>query len=208
MIKVQIYPVTMLATNCSYIVDEATGESAVVDPGEKSDLLIDQIRKDGGKLRYVLLTHGHYDHICYAKQLADMFSAQIVIGRLEKEFLQNPEYNGTAEHRIPFEPFEPDILLDDGDTFMLGETEFKYLSTPGHTGGSGVFLADGVMFAGDTLFLESCGRTDFPTGSDMQMMQSLRRLKQLDGDWQVIPGHGELTTLEYERRYNPMMRNL
>lgn len=208
MIKIQIYPVTMLATNCSYIVDEATGEAAVVDPGASSEQLLSQIRKDGGKLRYVLLTHGHYDHICFADELAEMFGAQIVAGRAEKEFILNPYYNGTAVHNIPFEPFEPDILLDDGDTFMLGETEFTYLSTPGHTGGSGVFLADGIMFAGDTLFYESCGRTDFPTGDFKQMLASLRRLKQLDGDYQVVPGHGELTTLEHERRFNPYMRKL
>lgn len=208
MIKIRIYPVTMIGTNCSYIVDEATGKAAVTDPGEKSEELISRIREDGGRLEYVLLTHGHYDHICFAKQLADMFGAKVVTGAANAEFLQNTEYNGTRVHGIDFTPFEADILLKDGDKFMLGETEFTYITTPGHTKGCGVFIADGVMFAGDTLFCESYGRTDLPTGDEAQMVQSLKKLKELDGDYQVIPGHGPMTTLEHERRYNPLMRML
>ncbi len=208
MINIQIYPVTMIGTNCAYIKDAATGKAAVTDPGERSEKLMKQIKQDGGKLEYVLLTHGHYDHICYAKQLAELCGAKVVTGRLCNEFLSNTKYNGTAAHGILYTPFDADILLDDGDTFMLGETEFTYLSTPGHTIGCGVFLADGVMFAGDTLFCESYGRTDLPTGNDVQMMQSLKKLKELEGDYQVIPGHGSLTTLEHERRYNPLMSRL
>lgn len=208
MINVQIYPVTAIATNCAYIKDAATGKAAVTDPGERSEKLMQQIKQDGGKLEYVLLTHGHYDHICYAGQLADLCGAKIVTGRLNSEFLTNTQYNGTAAHGIDFTPFQADILLDDGETFMLGETQFTYLSTPGHTKGCGVFLADGVMFAGDTLFCESYGRTDLPTGNDGQMIQSLKKLKELEGDYQVVPGHGPLTTLEHERRYNPLMRRL
>ena len=208
MIKIMIYHVTPIATNCSYIIDEATGKAAVCDPGEKCERLIKQINADGGKLEYVLLTHGHYDHICYAKQLADMFGAKIVTGRENDEFLSNTVYNGTKVHGIPFTPFKADILLDDGDTFMLGETEFTYITTPGHTKGCGVFLVDDIMLAGDTLFCESYGRTDLPTGDEAQMIRSLKKLKELDGDYQVIPGHGPMTTLEHERRYNPVMRSL
>ncbi|MBR1483815.1 MAG: MBL fold metallo-hydrolase [Ruminococcus sp.] len=208
MITVKIYPVTELATNCCYLVDEATGQSAVVDPGEKSDALLSQIESDGGKLTYVMLTHGHYDHICYAKQLADRFGAKIVTGRHNNEFLSNTDYNGTARHGIPFTPFSADILLDDGETFLLGASEITYLYTPGHTSGCGVYLFDDVMISGDTLFCQSYGRTDLPTGNDAQMIASLKKLKELDGDYHVIPGHGPMTTLEWERRRNPLMRRL
>ena len=208
MIQIQIYHVTPLATNCCYLVDEATGKSAVSDPGEKSDKLIAQIEKDGGKLEYVLLTHGHYDHICYAKQLADKFGAKIVTGKNNNVFLSNTNINGTKRHGIPFTPFSADILLEDGDTFLLGNTEIKYLYTPGHTSGCGVYLFDDVMISGDTLFRESYGRTDLPTGDDNNMILSLKKLKELEADYQVIPGHGPLTTLAHERRYNPLMRQL
>ena len=105
MIKIQIYPVTMLGTNCCYLLDEATGKSAVSDPGARSAALEKQIDADGGKLAYVLLTHGHYDHICYAKQLADKYNAKIVTGRLNAPFLRDVHLNGTRRHGIPFLKF-------------------------------------------------------------------------------------------------------
>ena len=208
MIKIQIYPVTMLGTNCCYLVDEATGKAAVSDPGECSKQLELQIEKDGGKLEYVLLTHGHYDHICYAKQLADKYGAKVVTGSRNDIFLSDTYINGTREHRLPYKPFKADILLDDGDTFRLGETEIKYLYTPGHTSGCGIFIFDDIIIAGDLIFCESYGRTDLPTGDDHEMIKSLKRVKELEGDYTIIPGHGPLTSLEHERKYNPLMRRL
>ena len=114
----------------------------------------------------------------------------------------------TARHGIPFTPFSADILLGDGEVFRLGETEITYLYTPGHTDGCGIFLFDDVMLAGDLIFRTSYGRTDLPTGDDLKMAQSLKRVKELDGDYQIIPGHGPLTMLSFERKFNPLMRRL
>lgn len=208
MINIKIYNVTQLATNCCYLVDEATGKSAVSDPGDKSEELIAQIKEDGGKLEYIFLTHGHYDHITYAKELADMFGAKIVTGKNNSEFLSKPELNLSIYHGNPLAPFSADILLSDSDTIMLGETEIKYLTTPGHTSGCGVYIFDTTIISGDTLFCESYGRTDLPTGNDDQMISSLKKLKDIEGDYTVIPGHGELSTLEHERKFNPLMRRL
>ena len=208
MIQLQIYPVTPLQTNCCYLRDEATGKTAVSDPGAYSKSLEAQIQKDGGSLDYVLLTHGHYDHICYARELAEKFGAKIVTGKHNAPCLRDTTLNGTREHRMPFTPFEADILLEDGETFSLGKTTITYLYTPGHTAGCGVFLFDDVMLAGDLLFRDSYGRTDLPTGSDEQMIASMRKIKALQGDYTVIPGHGPLTMLSYERAYNPLMGRL
>lgn len=208
MIKIDVFHVTHLATNCCYLKDEATGLTAVTDPGEKSLELIEKIEKDGGKLEYVMLTHGHYDHMGYAKQLADKFGAKIVTGEENNEFLSKPEYNLSVYHGLDFPAFSADILLKDGDIFKLGETEIRYITTPGHTKGCGTYIFDDTIICGDTLFCESYGRTDLPTGNDEEMIKSIRKLKELDGDYRIIPGHGELTTLEHERKYNPLMRRL
>ncbi|MCR5653328.1 MAG: MBL fold metallo-hydrolase [Ruminococcus sp.] len=196
-----------VVTNCFLITDEATGDMLVVDPGDKSKALIDEINNSSGELKYVILTHGHYDHIGYAKQLAEMFSAKIICGKYTNEFLSDNYLNHSALHPdIPdIEPFSGDILLDDGDTFYLGETEFKYIHTPGHTKDSGCYIFDNNIIVGDTLFRDSYGRTDLPTGDDTEMINSIRKLKHLDGDYNVFPGHGYMTTLERERHYNPLM---
>lgn len=208
MIKIKIYNVTALATNCCLLTDEKTGTMAVSDPGDKSEELIADIESNGGKLAYVMLTHGHYDHIGYAKQLAKMFDAKIVCGKATNEFLSRPELNLSAKHGLKLEPFESDIQLDDGDFFNLGETEIKYITTPGHTSGCGCYIFDETIICGDTLFRQSYGRTDLPTGNDEKMIQSLKKLKDINGDYTCIPGHGQLTSLEYERNYNYIMRRV
>lgn len=205
MIEYKIFNVTQLATNCVYLKDTATGCNAVVDPGDKSDELIAQIKADGGKLDYVLLTHGHYDHISFAKQLADMFSAKIITGKENERFLTDSMLNLTAFHNMTIEPFKADVLLYDGDTFMIGETKVKYITTPGHTRGCGCFIMDKLLICGDTLFCESYGRTDLPTGNDNDMVNTFKKLKQLEGDYTVIPGHGPTSTLNHEKKYNPLM---
>ncbi|MCH5298375.1 MAG: MBL fold metallo-hydrolase [Ruminococcus sp.] len=210
MIDIKIFHVTMLFTNCYLLTDIDTDNMAVVDPGAKSEKLISAINSAKGELKYVILTHGHYDHIGYAKKLADLYGAKIVCGSKSSDFFNDNILNHSAFHDDfdDIKPFFGDIILSDGDTFNLGNTEITYISTPGHTIDSGCYIFDNNIIAGDTLFCESYGRTDLPTGNDMDMINSIKRLKNLEGDYNVLPGHGNLSTLDHERKYNPLMRRL
>ena len=157
MIDIKCAVVGPVMTNCFLLTDEATGDMAVVDPGDKSEALIDEINNSSGELKFIVLTHGHYDHIGFARQLAEMFSVKVVCGRYTEQFLKDNTLNHSAFHiDIPdIEPFNGDILLNDGDTFKLGETEIKYIYTPGHTKDSGCYIFDDNIIVGDTLFRDS-----------------------------------------------------
>ncbi len=210
MIDVKCFHVTSLSTNCYLITDADSGKMAVVDPGAESSELADAINSTPVKrLDYIFLTHGHYDHIGFAGGLCEKFGGKIVIGSGDGEFLTSNMLNLSDFHSdVSLNPINADILLEDNDTLMLGSSAVKFIATPGHTRGGGCYIIDDNIFAGDTLFCESYGRTDLLTGSDTQMRSSIARLKALHGDYKVYPGHGPYSTLEHERRYNPLMSML
>ncbi len=209
MIDVRCISVGALGTNCYIIRDGFTGKAAVVDPGSVNSRLITALDEIGEEnFQYILLTHGHYDHIEGVNVLLEKYSPQVVISEDEEAFLSDVNLNlSRMLSGAPFEPIYADIKLSNGDVLTLGETEFKFIKTPGHTIGSGcyIFEKDRVIFSGDTLFCESMGRTDFPTGDLRQMHKSLMLLKNMQGDYKVYPGHNAPTTLEHERKYNLYM---
>lgn len=192
--------------NCFLIVDEKTNKSALVDCTEYSDKMLDLIGDTD--LEYILLTHGHYDHILGAKQVKEKYGAKLAVSKEDASKLVSSRESLAVFHGIIQDNIDADILLSDGDTVNLGDIEIKVISTPGHTKGSICFIAENYLFAGDTLFYLSCGRTDFPDGSDSEMLESLKRLKNLEGNFKVMTGHEEKTTLDFERKHNPYMRNL
>ncbi len=205
MIKIYHFVVGMIQTNCYLLEDEATGSLAVIDPGDECAALYEQIDKLGGKLEYLLLTHGHYDHILGAAALCERYHPTVCACSDEMELLQNGLYNRTSVHNIRLNAFHVDRLLKDGDKIMLGESELTFIHTPGHTAGSGCYLVDDLMFSGDTIFCESIGRTDFETSDPRAMMSSVSRIQKLETDYNIFPGHGMFSTLEHERKYNPFM---
>ena len=206
MIKITCFVIGMIATNCYLIEDEATGELAVIDPADHCEELLKAIDERGGKLSYILLTHGHYDHIAGVAELCERYHLTVCASEKELMVIAEPSYNLSGNHGLTIRPFSVDRPLKDGDTVTLGESELRFLLTPGHTMGSGCYVADDCIFSGDTLFCTSIGRTDFPTSSMRDMLRSMERLKNLDGDYDVYPGHDIFTTLERERKYNPYMR--
>lgn len=190
--------------NCSLIIDEKTNQSALVDCNEFSQKMIDMIGDTD--LKYILLTHGHFDHIIGVKSVKEKYGAQVVISKEDEPMLNSSKLSLAVFCNAPQNNVDADIIVKDGDEITLGETKIKVMATPGHTSGSVCYIAENCIFSGDTLFYCSCGRTDFPSGSPEQMMSSLQKLKALDGEYKVYTGHNNLTTLDFERKNNPYMK--
>ena len=190
--------------NCSLIIDEKTNQSALVDCNEFSQKMIDMIGDTD--LKYILLTHGHFDHIIGARDTKAKYGAKVIISSEDEPMLSSSKLSLAAFCNAPQNDVEADIIVSDGDEITLGDIVIKVMSTPGHTLGSVCYIAENCIFSGDTLFYCSCGRTDFPSGSPEQMMSSLQKLKALDGDYKVYTGHNNLTTLDFERKNNPYMK--
>ena len=206
MIEIKTLVLGDICTNTYILKDVSTGKLAVVDPACESELLFQTVDELGAELEYILLTHGHFDHIGGVASLLEKYSPKVVIGEQEMTLLNTPSLNGSAWHNLHIDKIDVDLNLKDNDTFMFGDTKIKYISTPGHTAGSGCYIVEDVIFSGDTLFCQSIGRTDFPTSSGRDMMLSLMRLNDLDGNFTVYPGHDVSTTLDNERKFNPYMR--
>ncbi|NMA07457.1 MAG: MBL fold metallo-hydrolase [Ruminococcaceae bacterium] len=189
--KIDVLHVGFLGTNC-YIVTDKNKIGAVIDPGEEGDKIIRFIEKNGIDCRFVLLTHGHFDHVGALKEVLSATGAKLVASSADSE-----------------NEMTPDIEAVEGLVVKVGDMDFKVLSTPGHSKDSVCYLTEEALFSGDTLFFESIGRTDFPGGDFGEMKKSLKKLRDMEiDDIAVYPGHGASTDLKYERENNPFMKML
>ncbi|MCI6007538.1 MBL fold metallo-hydrolase [Oscillospiraceae bacterium LCP25S3_E10] len=206
MITVQSVPVGALQVNCYMLKDSNTGFIAVVDPGDNCTALEKLVEHEKENIKYILLTHGHFDHIGYAQALKEQTNAKLVISKADEPLLSDNNLNlSMAFFGTGVPKTVADITLEDNDTLMLGDSKVTFISTPGHTKGSGCYIIDNNIFTGDTLMKLSMGRTDFPTGSDDDMKASLKRLAALQENYNVYPGHGDYSTLNYEKSCNPYL---
>ena len=198
--EVKVLQVGPIGTNCYILEDEKARAAAIIDPGDEAGRILQVIEDDGVDVKYILLTHGHYDHTTAVPQLHKALpQAEIYIHRADA--------NGAGSPLFPLAGQIPDLkFYDEGDTLALGDMTIQVLHTPGHSKGSVTLKVGDVLFCGDTLFAGSCGRTDLAGGSYAEIMASLKKLGQLPGDYHVCPGHDVTSTLERERRSNPFLR--
>ena len=197
--KVKLLRVGPIGTNCYILEDDQTNLAAVIDPGDEPELIQEALEKEGVEVRYLLLTHGHYDHTTAVPALHRVYPQADI-------YIHQADANGAGSTLFPLAGEVDDLkLYDEGDVIRLGDHEIQVLHTPGHSPGSVTLKVEDVLFTRDTLFAGSCGRTDLRGGSYEQIMQSLKRLGELKGDFHVCPGHEATSTLERERRSNPFL---
>ncbi|MBS6952158.1 MAG: MBL fold metallo-hydrolase [Enterocloster asparagiformis] len=196
-----------VSTNCYILYNNASKEAVIVDPGDNAPYIMNMCRELGVTPAAIALTHGHFDHILAAPELCRSFHIPVYASAGEDAMLADTSLNlsGTCDS----EPtsFHADELLRDGQEFTLLGLTWNVIATPGHTSGSVCYYIpqEGVLLAGDTLFADSYGRTDLPTGSSAQLVASiLDKLFALPDDTMVYPGHGESTTIGHEKQYNPV----
>lgn len=204
MLKLTTFAPGMVYANCYIVTDEESKEAFVVDPGVYNKRFEAALRAAGvEKLRYILLTHGHFDHISGVKALKKDFGGDVVIHREDAGCLYDKSKSLASKFFFPQHDVTADVLVDDGQRLPFGEGEIEVIHTPGHTKGSVCYTIEDIMLSGDTLFKSSIGRTDFPGGSFEEIKASLKKLAALEKNYTVYPGHDVSTTLEREKKYNP-----
>jgi hydroxyacylglutathione hydrolase len=195
-----------IQANCYILGCEETREAVVIDPGGEADRILMTLARSRLKLRYIINTHGHFDHVGANKRLKDVTGAPILIHRLDAPMLDQLSASAASWGLSAEDSPAPDRMLEDGDTVVFGTITLKVLHTPGHTQGGISLFTDACVFVGDTLFAGSVGRTDFAGGNAATLKQNIQnKLFALADDVVVYPGHMEPTTIGKERRTNPFV---
>ncbi len=207
----EILPVGMLQCNCSIFGDEQSREGLVVDPGDEISEILEVIARHGLKVKAIVITHAHIDHIGGAQKLKQATGAPVYMNGNDSELQKMLDVQAGWLGMRPPEPVTIDAPAKEGDRLLVGATEFHVLDTPGHTQGSiSLWIpSEGKLVAGDTLFRDSIGRTDLPGGDGKQILRSIHdKLLPLPPETIVIPGHGENTTIGREKQYNYFLQGL
>jgi hydroxyacylglutathione hydrolase len=197
-----------LESNCFIIADENSKECIVIDPGDEPDRILDVIQTGGFQVKYVVCTHGHFDHVGAVSDIKKDTDAKVVLHKDEMNM-----YKSTKNHAALWgfeldEQPEPDLFVSEGDILQLGSEKFVILHTPGHSPGGICLYSEGIIITGDTLFAGSVGRTDFPGGDIAKLKDSFKRLLSLPDETRVLPGHGPESTIGREKRNNFFVHEL
>jgi len=204
--KVDTLPLGNLQTNCYFLISNKTNEAVIIDPADQGDIIINKIKNQQLNIKYIILTHAHFDHTGALDMVKEFTEAPVVIHSEEDVALSDERLNLAYAFGSSCQKTRADILVNHNDTLPFSDTVLTFLHTPGHTKGSMCIKTDNLLFSGDTLFYMSMGRVDFPGGDIREMSESLSSLMNLDEDTVVYPGHGDKTTIGYEKRNNPYIR--
>jgi len=196
---IKTLPVGMLGTNCYIVSDEVSLKCAIIDPGGDSNMILDYVESNKLKPAAIFLTHGHFDHCMALDEVAAATGAPAYISKLDAN-------SGGRRDQLKVNDDGSLKWYSEGDVLEIGGLKMTVLETPGHSPGSVTLKCENALFTGDTLFRDSCGRTDLDGGSMDILLQSLKRLSDLDGDFEVYPGHADTSTLNRERRFNQYVR--
>lgn len=198
--RVKLIRVGPIETNCYILEDETAKAAAVIDPGDEPEVIQEAIQETGAEVKYILLTHGHYDHTTAVPALHRVYPGADI-------YIHREDSRGAGSRLYPLAgQVEGLKYYDEGDVLPLGGLAIEVLHTPGHSPGSVVLKTGDVLFTGDTLFAGDCGRTDLPGGSWEEILRSLGRLGRLEGNFHVLPGHMDTSTLDQERKINRYLR--
>lgn len=206
----EVFPVGPLACNCSVVGDESTQEALVIDPGDDIARVLEIVRRHGLKVKQIVVTHGHIDHVGGAMKLKQQTGAPILMNQQDQPQLKMLDVQAAWIGMPPPGVVVLDCSLEDGDLLRVGGLEATVMHTPGHTEGSVClyFPAERKLMAGDTLFAGSIGRTDLPGGDMDKIMRSLHeRVMALPDETIVLPGHGPVTSIGDERKTNPFVKD-
>lgn len=201
--KLKILVVGPVSTNC-YIVSNDKGEAVIIDPGYSAGKIAEYLESEKLTALAILLTHGHFDHIMAVNELKEKLSLKVYAGSREADLLNDPKLNSSPSLGVSYST-KADVLLWDNETVSFSDMTFRIIHTPGHTAGSiCLYMEDqDLLFSGDTLFFESVGRTDLPTGDMSSILSSLKKLVgTLPESTLVLPGHGSKTTIGHEKQNN------
>ncbi len=200
-------PVGMLAANCYLIACEKTNNAAIVDPGGDLEKIMNKVNSNNFEVKYIILTHGHGDHIGATEGIKELTGAEILIHKKDNSLIKDPRKNLSSSINGPNISFSADKLVEDGDIIKLGELSLEIIHTPGHTPGGICIKVENTILSGDTLFANSIGRTDFEGGSFEEIANSIKnKLYVFDDSIKVFPGHGPATTLGIEKTTNPFVK--
>jgi len=192
---IKTLPVGQLETNCYIVTNEATLECVIIDPGDESNTILNYLEDNRLSCRAVFLTHGHFDHTGAVEAIVEELSVPVYMHEAD---LPSP---GISQH-FRFALPKGGKTYADNERLEIAGLTFDIISTPGHTPGSVTIRCENALFTGDTLFKGSCGRVDLPGGDMQQELRSIKRICELEGDYELYPGHMDSSTLEMERNFN------